>query len=177
MKPVSVTALTLVGLASVAVAAPPEGRPSEKTQTAVRALKEDLSAFMVTIYSWPPIDRSGTLESVTFAVDPKKVAAREKRVFPITEKQATALIDYLAAEGMFDRTYIPPPGFPAPGWFVVVTGGKPSEGKMFGVSGQWWFSPETRTRDVVVIQHLTKPLDGDAKAALEAFRKEEKPKK
>src|SRR5262249_42891705 len=92
---------------------------SAKTREAGQALKADLTTFEVSIFSFPPKGRGGESDAIGLVTDPKKVQ-KGKRVFAISEKQAVALIDYRADEGLFDRVSVPPPGILPPGWYVSV---------------------------------------------------------
>jgi hypothetical protein len=145
---------------------------SQKTREAVQNLKTDLAAFEVTIYTWPPLTRDGDREEVRLVADPKKVPAKGKGVFLLTEKQAVALIDYLADSGMFDRVPMPPAGILPPGWHVSVAGGRAPHGHTRNWQYQWPHGLDVKPTTVGVIQYLTKTLDGDAKAAVEEFRKD-----
>ena len=134
-------------------------------------MKADLTTFGVSIYSFPPKDRGGTSDAIGLVTDPKKVQ-KDKRAFAISEKQAVALIDYLADEGLFDRVSVPPPGILPPGWYVSVSGGKLAPGQTAPWRYQWAYGLDVKPETVGVIAFLTKTLDGDARAAVEAFRKD-----
>ena len=86
---------------------------------------------------------------VKLVTDPKKAVANPKQVFPISEKQAVALFDYLAENGLFERVSVDPPGLPNDGWYVDVWGG-PSSARI----GHWHFRPDVRPASVGVVQHL-----------------------
>src|SRR3954470_303526 len=96
-------------------------------RAAAEALKADLAAFEVHIYSFPPPGKGpvGGPDAdptwVKLVADPKTAAAQPKQVFAITHKQAAGLIDYLAETGMFAQQAPVGPGIPFPGWYVVVT--------------------------------------------------------
>ena len=147
-------------------------------RAAAEALKADLTAFEVWIYSFPPgkgpvggPDADPTW--VKLVTDPKKVAAKPKQVFAITDKQAAGLIDYLAESGMFAQQATDPPGIPYVGWYVAVTGGKPARRL-----GYWRYDPDVKAGTVPLMQYLAKALNGDAKAAVENFRRDaDKPTK
>jgi hypothetical protein len=170
----AITILALAGLAAgpAAVRAGDEKEPSAKTREAVKKLKEDLTAFAVSIYTFPPKDRGGTTDTIQLVADPKRIPPKAERVFPITEKQAVSVIDYLADNGWFDRVYIPPPGILPPGWYVYVSGGKPPPGSKVPWGYQWAYGRDVKPGTVGIIQHLVKTLDGDAKAAVEHFRED-----
>jgi hypothetical protein len=151
-------------------AAAREGKgPSKKTQESVKTLKAELTKFEVVI-SWnypPPLGGAdaGTTH-VELVTNPKKAAANPEQVFLITEKQAAALIDYLAESGLFDRVSVDPAGVLGPGWYVEVMGG-PAAARIG--YWRWRFNKDVKPATVGVIQYLTKSLDGEAKAALERF--------
>ncbi len=168
---------TLVVVAALALSAAAWGTaparggdkgPSKKTRDAVEALKADLAAFEVRLYAVP--GRPGNWDDdptwVKLVTDARKAAAKPKQAFAITEKQAAALIDYLAESGMFDRQATDPPGPPYVGWYVAVTGGKPARRL-----GYWRYDLDVAPATVGVVRHLTEALDGDAKAAVQGFRK------
>jgi len=142
-------------------------------RAATEALKADLAAFEVRIYGYPPPGKGfgGSPDDdptwVRLVTDPKRVAAKPKQAFAITEKQAAGLIDYLAESGMFAQQATDGPGIPFPGWYVAVTGGKPARRL-----GYWRYESDVKPGSVGVMQYLGKALDGDAKSAVENFRKD-----
>jgi hypothetical protein len=150
-------------------------------RAAAAALKADLAAFEVHLYSFPPGAAGRGLAGspdddptwVKLVTDPKRAAARPKQVFAVTEGQAAGLIDHLAETGVFATQATDPPGIAYVGWYVVVTGGKPA-----GRRGYWRYDPDVKPETVPVMQFLARTLDGDAKAAVENFRKDaSRPKK
>jgi hypothetical protein len=159
-------------VSDVAGATPPaEGnRPSAKTREAVEKLKADLAAFEVSIHTWSLQKPGGEQDGIRLVTDPKD-PAKAKREFLISEKQAARLIDYLADDGLFDRVYVPPPGILPPGWYVSVSGGKLAPGQKVAWRYQWAHGLDVKPGSVGIIKYLTRTLDGDAKSAIEGFRK------
>jgi hypothetical protein len=141
--------------------------PSKKTPEAIKTLKDSLAKFEVYIYTFPGPGGGPDADktSVRLVTDQKKAVANPRQVFSISEKQALALIDYLAENGLFERVSVDPPGLPNIGWYVDVRGGESSTR-----IGHWHYSPDVKPASVRVIQLLMQILDGDAKAALERFR-------
>ena len=142
-------------------------------RAAADALKADLAAFEVHIYSFPPPGKGpgGGPDAdptwVKLVTDPKRAAAKPKQVFAITERQAAGLIDHLAESGMFARQATDPPGIAYRGWYVAVTGGKPARRR-----GYWRYELDVKPGSVGVMQYLGRVLDGEARAAVENFRKD-----
>jgi hypothetical protein len=171
--------LTGFGLLSEAPAVPGEKKEhSAKTRQAVQNLKADLAAFVFMVYTFPPRNRAGELDSIRLVADPKQVPDKAKRVFPISQKLAAGLIDYLADEGLFDKVYMPPPGIRPPGWYVSVAGGRPPAGQTQLWLYEWAYPLDVKPPTVGVMKYLSKTLDGDARAAVENFRKDaDTPKK
>ena len=168
MKGVLFAALALA-LLSARAAWAEEKKPSDKAKEAVANLKGDLAAFEVHVYSFPSPAKGDDL--IRLVTDAKKVPAKSTNVFAIAEKQAAAAIDYLAENGWFDRVHVPPPGFPVLGWYVAVSRG-PADRKKVYYWYSWVHGFDVKPDTVGVIQHLTKALDGDAKAAIQNFRKD-----
>jgi hypothetical protein len=162
-------AVALLAAGALCVPGPAHGdgkEPGARAREAVRALKADLGAFEVLLHKVP--GRGGAFEDdptwVKLVADPKKAAAKPKQVFAVSEKQATAFIDYLAESGLLDRVDSIPPGFPNRGWHVDVRGGKPA-----GWYGHWVYDLDVKPATVGVFQYLAKALDGEAKAAVVGF--------
>jgi len=163
-------AITLAAVAAVLGspgAAPGDGKePSAKAREAVRALKADLDSVEILVYlrlgkGQPEADS----DAIRLVTDPKKVPAKGKGVYPITEKQASAYIDALAAASLFDEVDVDPPGIAGPSWCVAVSAGRPARR-----IGFWRYHMDFRPLDMRVTSFLAEALDGDAKSAVQGFR-------
>lgn len=148
---------------------------SAKTREIVANLKSELTAFEVHLYTHDIRKAGGPgaeSDAIRLVTDETRVPAKGKGVFAITEKQAVAVIDYLAGSRMFDNIPIPPPGIAAPAWYFGVSGGKPAAGQTQGRIYQWPHSLDTPPATVAVMKFLAKTLQGDARTAVENFRKD-----
>src|SRR5262245_27692414 len=127
--------LSAVVLSLLAARAAPadEKKPSAKAMEAVVNLKGDLADFEFHLYTFPPPAKAD--DRVRLVTDAKRVPAKPANVFAISEKQATALIDYLAENKWFDRVHVPPAGVPVPGWYVAVSRGAADHNKVY-----YWYS-------------------------------------
>jgi hypothetical protein len=156
-------AAVLLGVSGIA-AGEETKEPSAKAKEAAKLLKDNVAKFSLSVRGL-----TGKEQPIIVLVTDKELAKKAPKVtFVISEDEARAVIDGLVTAGQFDKPlYIPPPGFPAPGWYLYV-GLAETPPRVY----QWFLGNEKYdlTTDAAVSE-IIKSLEGDAKKALQALAK------